>query len=66
MTAPIIATFKDELTGEIVERELNMFSEFFAYSEDYRAKDCQRWADEKGNDQHNSWLTFVSWKRKEI
>lgn len=64
MTNAIIATFKDEMTGNMVERELNMLSEFFAYSEQYRANECQRWADEKGNDQHDTWLTFVSWKHK--
>ena len=60
----ITATFKDELTGELVERELGTMSEFWMYGDDYKANFCQRWADEKGNDQHNSWLTFVSWERK--
>lgn len=64
MTTAIIATFKDELTGNLVERELTMLSEFFAYSEQYRTAECQRWVDEKGNDQHGTWLTYVGWKRK--
>lgn len=64
MSTPILATFKDELTGELVERELGMLSEFFIFGDEYKAMECQRWADEKGNDQHETWLTFVSWKRK--
>lgn len=60
----IIATFKDELTGELVGRELGTMSEFWMYDDEYKANFCQRWADEKGNDQYNTWLTFVSWKRK--
>lgn len=63
MSAPIIATFKDESTGESVQRELGMMSEFFMYSEDYRTSQCQEWADSRGNDQHDTILTFVKWER---
>ncbi|MNQ55079.1 hypothetical protein D3C85_691610 [compost metagenome] len=60
----INATFKDELTGELVVREIGTMSEFWAYSDKYKAEFCQRWADEKGNAQHDSWLSFVSWEEK--
>lgn len=63
MSAPIIATFKDEMTGEMVQRELGMLSEFFMWSEDYRTRQCQEWADIRGNDQHDTILTFVKWER---
>lgn len=66
MSTPIIATFKDEMTGELIERELGMMSEFFLWSEDYRTRQCQEWADTRGNDQHETFLTFVSWRRMEV
>ncbi len=60
----INATFKDEMTGEMVVRELGTVSEFWEFSEGYKSKFCQDWAEEKGNKQHNTFLTFVSWERK--
>lgn len=63
MATPIIATFTDELTGEEVTRELCEMSEFFTGSAAQQAAACQRWADERGNDQHQTILTFVSWVR---
>ena len=66
MSTPIIATFKDEMTGELIEREIGMLSEFFLWSEDYRTRQCQEWADTRGNDQHDTILNFVSWRRMEV
>ena len=66
MSTPIIATFKDEMTGELIERELGMMSEFFLWSEDYRTRQCQEWADTRGSDQHDTILTFVGWRRMEV
>ena len=66
MSTPIIATFKDEMTGELIERELGMLSEFFLWSEDYRTRQCQEWADTRGNDQHDTILTFVSWRKMDV
>lgn len=63
MATPILATFTDELTGETVERELCEMSEFFTSKPERQAAACQRWADERGNDQHQTILTFVSWRR---
>lgn len=62
MATPIIATFTGELTGEEIERELCEMSEFFQSSAKTQAAVCQRWADERGNDQHQTLLTFVSWR----
>ena len=63
MSTPIITTFKDEMTGEIIKREIGMLSEFFLWSEDCRTRQCQEWADTRGNDQHDTILTFVGWER---
>ena len=68
MSTPIIATFKDEMTSTdgnvvLIQREIGMLSEFFLWSEDYRTRQCQEWADTRGNDQHDTILTFVSWRK---
>ena len=64
MATPILATFTDELTGEEITRELCKMSEFFTATPERQAEACQRWADERGNDQHNTLLTFVRWERR--
>lgn len=63
MAAAIKAVFLDELTGEQVTRELCEMSEFFTASAERQVAACQRWADERGNAQHQTILTFVSWSR---
>jgi hypothetical protein len=64
MATAIIATFNDELEGITVERELGMLSEFFSAKPETQAAECQRWADDRGNKQHETILTFVSWVKK--
>ena len=65
MSTAINAVFLDELTGEQVTRQLCKISEFFISSAEGQAAACQRWADERGNEQHQTILTFVSWSRAE-
>jgi len=57
----IIATFREERTNRIVHREIGVLSEFHVHGTDYRERFIQDWIDLRGEAQHNSELTLLSW-----
>ena len=70
-TAPfydVTLVMTDELSGEIVERTIDKTNAFSNGSVCWELRgtseqrtNLERWINERGNDQHNTILTLVSW-----
>ena len=58
----ILVTLKVKETGETVERQIGVNSEFNMNGESYKERFIQNWIEERGCAQHNSDLTPISWQ----
>lgn len=57
----ILLTLKDEISGEIITREVGVMSEFNMNGSDYRDRFIQDWIRTRGNPQNNTKLSLINW-----